>query len=150
MREPRVGSVSHQGSVPAQKDHVRIDSDVVEQLRQHAVDSYPREAIGLLGGRAGAVVAVVPLTNRAPGAGTTLVSTWDLRAAEADLAARGLHRMGAFHSHASTPAKPSRLDLCAMRPDQIELIVPVSVDGAGSIRAWRIDDDGHLMELTWD
>jgi proteasome lid subunit RPN8/RPN11 len=128
---------------------VRIGSEVVEQLRLHAVDSYPREAVGLLGGRSGEIVAVIPLTNRAHGTGTTLVSARDLRTAEAELAARGLSRVGAFHSHANTPARPSQLDLRAMRPGQIELIVLVNMDGAGAIRAWSIDDDGYSVELTW-
>lgn len=122
--------------------------EALARIRSHAALCYPREAIGLLGGQGDAVRMALPLTNHA--ASGTLVHRGDLAEAERALQALGCQRIGAFHSHPDTAAKPSKQDLRTMRPGQIELIVPVTSQGAGQPRAWRLSETGAAVELPWD
>jgi proteasome lid subunit RPN8/RPN11 len=128
---------------------VRVDSAVAEHIRQRAVDCFPREAIGVLGGQPGHVTAAVSLTNRARRPEATLVLRTDLVEADAELTRLGLARIGVFHSHATASAVPSGHDRRTMRPGAIELIVPVTLRGAGPMRAWLLTPDGSTVELPW-
>lgn len=122
--------------------------EALARIRSHAALCYPREAIGLLGGHGDAVRVALPLANQADSG--TLVLRADLAEAEQALQAVGYQRIGAFHSHPDTAAKPSKQDLRSMRPGQIELIVPVTSRGAGQPRAWRLTETGEAVELPWD
>ncbi len=130
-------------------DVLNVETEATERIRQCAVSSYPRETIGVLGGSRNVVRVALPLRNHAKRPGVTLVRRADLVAAEAELARRGLARIGTFHSHPDREAVPSGHDLRTMRRGLIELIVPVRSGSAGWPRAWRLDDDGEITELLW-
>lgn len=123
-------------------------------LAERARASYPREACGLLLGRAdAAATTVVELhagVNLARDAHARFeLDPGDHLAAERRAAALGLAVVGAWHSHPDRAARPSEEDRAAALAGWCQVIVAVTAAGAGELRAWRPGGRGlDEMELV--
>jgi proteasome lid subunit RPN8/RPN11 len=123
---------------------IGLPAAVRDEVRSWARAAYPQEGCGLLVGRRGAeVLRVVRATRarnlRANASGTRYeidpadhVAAW--KAAEAE----GFEVVGAWHSHPDRTALPSATDLTEAQEGLSYLIVAVTEEGAGELRAWRL------------
>lgn len=133
---------------------VRCEREVSGAMRAHAVRARPREACGLLGGLRStsgfAVVAYLPLANRASGMSRFAIDPLDFAAAEHDLRRAGSRVVGVFHSHPEGPAEPSDADLSAAWPEHCQLIGGIADSGEFEIAAFY-PRTGTLRraELIW-
>lgn len=92
--------------------------------------AYPREACGLLAGRAGQVRRVYPVENVAPGETIYRMHPAQQVQALLDLEAAGLSLCGMYHSHPHGPAVLSATDIAqAAYPGVVQLILARSVAG---------------------
>jgi proteasome lid subunit RPN8/RPN11 len=87
-----------------------IPGPVVEFILAHAGEDAPREACGLLVGRADAAHRAVRARNLARHDGRYEVAAEDHFAAVRAARADGLEVIGAYHSHPDSPAEPSERD----------------------------------------
>ena len=132
---------------------IEIDDTLVEQIRNHAQASYPRECCGALigattGGNAGGnvhhVTDVIELDNRRAGDSATrrfLVTADDFRDIEKTAAERGLDVVGFYHSHPGHEATPSEYDRDHAMPWYAYVIVSVAKGTAGDVKCWTLKDD---------
>jgi proteasome lid subunit RPN8/RPN11 len=118
---------------------VRLPDRVRRAMIAHARDEAPNECCGLLVGRDAAIDESVRTRNLAGSPSRYLIDPADHVALIRRL--RDTHRtiLGAYHSHPSSPAVPSRTDRDeAFYPDFVWMIVSL-VHPAGEIAAFRLD-----------
>jgi proteasome lid subunit RPN8/RPN11 len=133
-----------------------LSEPVAVELGRRCAAAYPREACGLVLGRAepGRRVAarlfeVRNVEPTDPRRGFVLEPAGFLAA---DVAARlaGLDVVGTFHSHPDTPASPSSADAAGAQPGWSHLIVRVTgVAGpprADGVRSFVLSDDGLRLD----
>lgn len=130
---------------------VLIDPMALASIRAEVDRCYPAEAIGLLAGtvHSGHVVVgdAVALTNLARNPRVSVqVSNAERDQALADLAARGMQAIGAYHSHPNGAAEPSAED--TIRGTGLEIIAAASRHGTGVVRAWWLERGRPPIELA--
>jgi proteasome lid subunit RPN8/RPN11 len=120
-----------------------IPGPVVEFILAHAGEDAPREACGLLVGRADAVHRAVRARNLARQDSRYEVAAEDHFAAVRAARAEGLEVIGAYHSHPATAAVPSETD----RDDGFAGFVFVIASRLPSphLRVWELVD-GNFAE----
>lgn len=129
---------------------LRISANQLAVMHAHAVEGFPHEVVGLLGGDRGAhaVSRVVPLRNeRADSAHNRYqVGALALMRAEQALEAEGVEVVGYYHSHPDHPAQYSEFDRDHALPNMSYLIVSVLAGEVADTRSWRLRDDRSMMD----
>ena len=149
---------------------LRLTSAHVQNVRQHAVQEYPRECCGALLGTENevgrSVSEVVPLDNiinksEVPDAlvPAELISDWSARdryfvdpreqiRLEKEARNRELKILGFYHSHPDSPACPSKSDLHLAWPKYSYVIVSVNEGVAMEFISWQLDPErtGFIRE----
>jgi proteasome lid subunit RPN8/RPN11 len=111
----------------------------------HALEGYPLEACGLLGGTVAEggtaqVHSVYPTDNLAASARIYEVDPRAMLRADREEEAAGRQLVGVYHSHTHTDAKPSPTDI-AQAPDPDWHYVLISLrDVHPAVRSWTIRD----------
>jgi proteasome lid subunit RPN8/RPN11 len=134
-----------------------VEKKILARVVAGALDGYPLEACGLLGGTVdeqgiARVTACYPTPNVAVSARLYEVEPRGLLLADRAAEAAGGQLIGVYHSHTHTDAKPSPTDV-SQAPDPEWHYVLVSLrDVVPSVRSWRIRD-GKITEepvvLQW-
>ncbi len=121
---------------------VKIPYSVARQIADHAFSQQPREACGLLAGKAERILAAYPLVNRAeqPRARFQIDPREQLRALKAIDEAQ-LDWIGAYHSHPRSAPIPSQIDIeecvdCGL----LQLIVSLE-SRKPRLKLWRVARD---------
>lgn len=111
----------------------------------------PNEACGLLGGRAGQVLAVYPIRNELASPVAYRMDPAEQLAAFLALETAGWELTGIYHSHPRGPAEPSPTDLAqAYYPEALYLICsPTGAPGVWQGRAFQLEA-GHSVEVPVD
>lgn len=130
---------------------LRIAERALARIRGEAWRSYPREACGLLLGRA--LRDAVRVEDATIGRNRDdeqperrfLLDPRDWLQAELEAGRRGLEIVGVWHSHPDHPPRPSRTDHEAAWPDLSYLICRVTARRAEDLRSWRLDE-GRFVE----
>jgi len=129
---------------------LRLDDGRRARLRRWAGEEYPREACGLLIGRAhagGWSVAEVRRARNLEPARTDdryVLDPEAFLAADRDARAAGLEIVGFWHSHPDSPAVPSETDRGAAWPGYAYVIVSVRRGRPREVRAWTLEGDSFL------
>jgi proteasome lid subunit RPN8/RPN11 len=128
---------------------LRLSETTYLQMIGHALDSYPLEACGLIGGtplRASARVEVFyPTENEAASAKLYTIPGKAFVRSMRDADERGLELVGVMHSHTHTDAYPSPTDVQqAPEPDWHYVIVSLRQE-VPVLRSYRIVD-GTIAE----
>ena len=134
-----------------------VEEKILAAVVADALDGYPLEACGLLGGIADErettrVTTCYPTENVAASARLYEVEPRGLLRADRAAEAVGIQLIGVYHSHTHTDARPSPTDI-GQAPDPDWHYVLVSLrDVHPSIRSWRIRDGKTIEEpvvLQW-
>ena len=127
---------------------LQLDAPALEAIRRHAAAAYPQECCGVLGGSsangAKQVAAVVPLPNRRVDSPRNryFAPADAVRAAAAELGARGLEVVGFYHSHPDAAARPSPYDLEHATWPWLSYVIVSARDGqAAELTSWVLADD---------
>jgi proteasome lid subunit RPN8/RPN11 len=127
---------------------LRLTEESYDALAAAALDGYPLEACGLLGGRLGdeaTATVYYPCRNAAASAKVYEVDGRDFLRADRAAEDAGLELVGVVHSHTHTDAYPSPTDVAAA-PDPGWHYVIVSLrEAEPSVRSYRIVD-GEIGE----
>jgi [CysO sulfur-carrier protein]-S-L-cysteine hydrolase len=130
---------------------------ILDQMVADALDGYPLEACGLLGGSedgqgTATVSTCYPATNVAASSRVYEVEPRALLRADRAAEESGIQLVGVYHSHTHTDARPSPTDI-AQAPDPDWHYVLVSLrDVHPSVRSWMIRDGKTTEEpvvLQW-
>jgi proteasome lid subunit RPN8/RPN11 len=124
---------------PVTTDGVAVARDVLDRVIAHARADAPAECCGVLVGSGSLVSAAVRARNIAPAPTTTfLIEPADHFAALREARRRTLDIVGFYHSHPTTPAAPSSIDLDeASYPDHLYLIVSLAASSP-DVRLYRL------------
>jgi proteasome lid subunit RPN8/RPN11 len=134
-----------------------VEEKILAVVVSDALDGYPLEACGLLGGiveEAGTarITSCYPTANVAASARIYEVEPRGLLRADRAAEAAGIVLVGVYHSHTHTDARPSPTDI-GQAPDPDWHYVLVSLrDVHPSVRSWRIEDGKTREEpvvLQW-
>jgi proteasome lid subunit RPN8/RPN11 len=127
---------------------VRIASELLEQIVEHARADAPNECCGLLGIREGAVVSVHPTENVAASPFRFEIDGRELFRVHDELEDAGATPGVIYHSHTRSEPYPSQTDLnfAALWPGWEWLIVGLA-DAEPVIRHYAIVD-GKVTEAT--
>lgn len=126
---------------------VRIAQALHEEVIAHCQREYPKEACGLLGGRAGVVAQVYPMRNveQSP-IGYSMDPTEQL-AVDKQMRARQQQLVGIYHSHTASPAYPSSVDVnLALSPEVSYVLVSLQDRAHPEMKSYRIDGARILQE----
>ncbi len=122
-----------------------ISRDFLVDIVDHALDAYPLEACGLLGGIREEVNKVYRTRNDAASARIYELNPLDYLRADRDAESQGNSIIGVYHSHTHSEPYPSPTDL-AQAPDPSWHYVLVSLKRKfPSVRSYRIID-GKISE----
>jgi proteasome lid subunit RPN8/RPN11 len=112
---------------------VRISRTDYDAIAAHAIKNLPCEACGLIAGRSDGEIKTVgkiyPLSNPDHSPEHFSIDPREQLAAVKDMRASGLEPLGNFHSHPSSPARPSEEDVrLAHDAKAVYLIVSLAED----------------------
>lgn len=126
---------------------LRITSDLVQAMVDHARRDHPDEACGVLAGPAGSnrPERFIPMVNAARSPTFYEFDSADLLALYRELDDRDEVPVVVYHSHTATQAYPSRTDITlAGEPDAHYVLISTretgSRDGPYELRSYRIRD----------
>jgi proteasome lid subunit RPN8/RPN11 len=131
----------------ADAEPVRIRTEILKKMLEHARSDRRIECCGLLAGRDGVITHIFPAANALASATAYEIAPTELFHLFKTLRAEGLTHLGHYHSHLATENVPSPTDIeQAGYPDHTYFIVSL-LDGAPEpIRAFSIRD-GVVREL---
>ena len=123
-----------------------LDPAVHRSIVQAAIDAWPLETAGVLGGHrdhdAILVDRFLPTANAAGSADGFAVTPTDFASAEAALRATGRVWLGFVHSHPDGAAAPSDRDRRELWRQCLHLVVGVDGRGCARVCAFWLDGDG--------
>ena len=137
------------------RSSLQIGAPELRLLEGWAREDYPREACGLLLGRAGPEGTRVLHVRRARNRNVERardrfeLDPLDHLAAEDEARDLGLAVVGVWHSHPDRPPRPSEADRAGAWSGWSHLIVAVDARASCSVRSWRIVV-GAFVEETLD
>ena len=119
--------------------NVTLAAGILEDVIEHARQSWPNEGCGLLVGRETAD-RFIPMTNVAAAAATQYeIDPADLIHTLRELRDSGEHLIALYHSHPRGPAEPSKTDIDrAYYPEAAHLIVSLADRERPRAEAFRI------------
>ena len=117
--------------------------EALEDIRRHAMETYPDECCGALIARDGRIVEAFRLANTTTAGARRrfCISPSDYRRSEQRAKEQRGTLAGFYHSHPDHPARPSPHDLEQAWPNLTYVIVAVRAGDAGEITSWRLRDD---------
>jgi len=125
---------------------IELDRSQYDEIVAHCQAGYPNEACGLVAGKEGVAVRVIPMRNADVSPATYRLDPQEQFRVFEDLDAEGQDVWGIFHSHTHSEAYPSATDRRqALYPEAHYLILTLQDRSAPRLRGFRILD-GEVTE----
>ncbi len=102
---------------------LRIPRFIYEQMIEQAREGLPLEVCGILGGKGNSVSAIYPMANADRSSEHFLMDPREQFAVIKELRSRELEMLAVYHSHPTTPARPSEEDIRLARTPAISYII---------------------------
>lgn len=119
-----------------------VPESIYEEMIEHARSVYPNEACGILGGKGNRILRLYGMANTDKSPATYFMDSREQFAVMRDLRERELDMVGIYHSHVSTPARPSAKDVeMAFYPDALYVIVSLENMSSPVVRGFFITDE---------
>lgn len=129
---------------------VRMKKEILERLKNSALQNPQQECCGLLAGRDGAIVRIFPATNALASATEYEIAPKELFQHLREIRKAGLELMGIYHSHPKGDNQPSSRDVeRAYYPDLAYFILSPRKDTPNPVRAFSIQN-GKTVELDME
>jgi [CysO sulfur-carrier protein]-S-L-cysteine hydrolase len=120
---------------------LEIPKEIYQAILAHAVDGFPLEICGLLGGTGQLVQSRFPMTNTDASNEHFMMEPREQFAVVKELRARNQDMLAIYHSHPESPARPSQEDIkLALTPNVCHLIVSLLDRSAPVAKAFKIQD----------
>jgi proteasome lid subunit RPN8/RPN11 len=127
--------------------HVKVVTQVIDQLVLHARANQPVECCGLLAGPQEIITEAFPTANALESPYEFFIAPRELIAALRTMRERGLKHLGIYHSHPDSDNSPSRRDLeLAFYPSCAYVIISPKACVTRPVRAFEITN-GQAVEL---
>jgi [CysO sulfur-carrier protein]-S-L-cysteine hydrolase len=131
---------------------VRISQQLIDEIIAHAREEAPNECCGMIGGKDGVATSVHRVANefasplRFRMESGEQIKTWNA------IEAAGEEMVGIYHSHTSSPARPSQTDIneSEMWESAIHVIASLEDPDRPAVRAFWIRDKKDVEEEPLD
>ncbi len=137
-------------------DTISISREFLNEIISHCKGIYPNEACGLLAGKTNIVERVYKITNIRQSTVNYEMDPKEQLKYEKEIREAGLKVIGIYHSHPSSSAYPSQLDIVRVHwpgepdmplyPDACYIIIG-PIDGDIEVRVFRIDLEQKINEI---
>jgi proteasome lid subunit RPN8/RPN11 len=118
---------------------LKIPTDIYSAIISHALEGFPLEVCGILGGMDGVVSACYPMTNTDASNEHFMMDPKEQFTVVKELRRQGLEMTAIYHSHPETPARPSEEDIrLAFTPDVSYVIVSLMEQERPDLRSFRV------------
>lgn len=119
---------------------LKVPIDIYNAIISHALDGFPLEVCGILGGRDDIVSAFYPMTNTDASNEHFMMNPKEQFAVVKDLRAKELNMAAIYHSHPETPARPSEEDIrLALTSGVSYVIVSLMAKEKPILKSFKID-----------
>lgn len=119
-----------------------IDNKIAGELIEHARQSSPQEACGMIGGLKNEASQVYPLKNIEESELTYAIDPKEAFSVIKQMRSEGVEFIASYHSHPATEAYPSPTDRAkASSLSMFYVIVSLRNPSSPKIRAFKISDD---------
>ncbi len=123
-------------------DALEIPKHIFSQMLAQASEQAPLEACGILAGSDHRVQQFYKMANTDQSADHFTMAPEEQFAVMKDMRAKGLEMLAIYHSHPSSPARPSAEDIrLAFTPGVIYVIVSLQESAELQIRGFTIDGE---------
>jgi proteasome lid subunit RPN8/RPN11 len=127
---------------------LEIAADVFDEMIAHARREAPVECCGLLAGKGGTATVCYPLLNELASPVAYRAEVHSLFDAFRDLRRRELELLAIYHSHPTSPAQPSRVDLAENHYGDVPRIIISLAAGPPVVKMFRLLAD-RFEELPY-
>jgi proteasome lid subunit RPN8/RPN11 len=125
---------------------IELDRSHLHEIVAHCQGEYPNEACGLVAGKEGIALRVIPMRNADASPATYRLDPDEQYRVFEEMEEEGLEVFGIFHSHTHSEAYPSATDRRqAFYPEAHYLILSLQDRAAPQLRGFRILD-GEVTE----
>lgn len=125
---------------------ITIAREIVDEIKKHAREEYPRECCGMLAGREKVITKLFKTKNIAKSMDEYELNPMEQVDAFEEIDRLSLELLGVYHSHPHHPSYPSGLDIQqAFYPDTIFFIISLLDFNNPQLRAFRICE-GEVVE----
>ena len=119
---------------------VTLSAALRDEMIAHCRSRYPKEACGILGGQGGTVAQVYRMTNVEDSPIGYSMDPKEQLQIEKQMRQRGQRMVGIFHSHTSSDAYPSSVDVSlAISPDVSYVLVSLKDQAKPDVKSYRIE-----------
>ena len=126
-----------------------ISKELYNQLIDHAINQLPIEACGYLAGKEGVIEKVYNLTNIDQSADHFSFDPAEQFSTVKDARKNGLEILANYHSHPSTPARPSEEDIKLAYDPDISYVIVSLANIEPYAKSFKIRDGKvNLEEIT--
>jgi proteasome lid subunit RPN8/RPN11 len=132
---------------------LRIEKRIVERIASHARRELPLEACGYLAGNDGTVTAHREMANADASAEHFSFHVREQFAVLKEVRSKGMKILAVYHSHPTTPARPSNEDIALAHDPEVSYVIISLVGGSEDIRSFRIADgvvEHEVLVVTGD
>jgi proteasome lid subunit RPN8/RPN11 len=128
---------------------LRIQKALYEEVIAHCQSRHPKEACGLLAGRAAETVTTVyPMTNVEDSPIGYAMDPKEQLRVETAMRRQGERLVGIYHSHTASEAYPSSVDVgLAISPDVSYVLVSLKDRERPQLKSYHIDGTRITLEL---
>ena len=120
---------------------LEIPAEIFDAMIEHARTDAPVECCGLLAGRTGEITRSFRLRNELASPIAYQADARDLFAAFREMRETELELLAIYHSHPTSPARPSRVDLAENYYGDIPRIIISLVGNSPVVKAFRLLPD---------
>ena len=118
-----------------------LSKALYEEMIAHCKRDYPKEACGILAGKAGEVEQVYPMRNVEDSPIGYSMDPKEQLAVEKQMRSRNQQMVGIYHSHTASPAYPSSVDVSlAISPDIAYVLVSLKDQARPEVKSYRIQE----------
>ncbi|MDE2506183.1 MAG: M67 family metallopeptidase [Planctomycetota bacterium] len=137
-----------EGGAPARPPALVVPRSIYDAMAAHCVREAPLEACGLLVGHPPRALSIHPLRNELASATRYNADPRDILDAVRAMRPLGREIVAIYHSHPSSRAFPSRVDLAENHYGEIPRIIVSLLENPPETRVWRLDPASY-EELIW-
>ena len=119
---------------------VTFSAALREEMIAYCRSKFPKEACGILGGQGGMVAQVYLMTNVEDSPIGYSMDPKEQLTIEKQMRQRGQRMVGIFHSHTSSDAYPSSVDVSlAISPEVSYVLVSLKDQATPDVKSYRIE-----------
>ncbi len=119
---------------------MKITKEIVDAVLLHAKKDAPIEACGYLGGKDDVVTKCFPMTNIDKSKKHFSFDPKEQLSVLKNAMAKGFEMLAVYHSHPSTPARPSKEDIKLAYDPTISYVIASLADKQKTIKSFKIQN----------